>query len=308
MLPVTHGNAVHAAAGPALHLILFAVSLLPFVIRMSGWLYLVAALVLGGVFLGYAWRIYRAYSDALARRTFRYSIVYLAAALRGASGRSLSVASPWRAATAASRSALQEHRYHRRGLGQTLELTDHNGKPRTPGGFSRQGGGRVLRLHALPGHLPDHASRRSRRRLSSSARTRSAFRSCSSPSTRSATRRKRWASTLRPSTRASSGCAATPPQPRRWRSEFKVYFEKSKTGDSYTVDHSAQSYVIDPQGRLRLWCATTASAHLRSAAGDGDLKVRLGGGGWTRQAEAGIAFFIFSRALPRSGGCARRRP
>jgi protein SCO1 len=35
-------------------------------------------------------------------------------------------------------------------------------------------------------------------------------------------------------------------------SEFKIYFEKRKQGDSYTVDHSAQSYVIDPQGRLRL--------------------------------------------------------
>jgi protein SCO1/2 len=34
--------------------------------------------------------------------------------------------------------------------------------------------------------------------------------------------------------------------------EFKIYFEKRKQGDSYTVDHSAQSYVIDPQGRLRL--------------------------------------------------------
>jgi len=35
-------------------------------------------------------------------------------------------------------------------------------------------------------------------------------------------------------------------------SEFKIYFEKRKQGGSYTVDHSAQSYVIDPQGRLRL--------------------------------------------------------
>jgi len=33
--------------------------------------------VLGGVFLGYAWKIYRDYSDMLARKTFRYSIVYL---------------------------------------------------------------------------------------------------------------------------------------------------------------------------------------------------------------------------------------
>jgi protein SCO1/2 len=34
--------------------------------------------------------------------------------------------------------------------------------------------------------------------------------------------------------------------------EFKIYFEKRKQGDSYTVDHSGQSYVLDPQGRLRL--------------------------------------------------------
>jgi protein SCO1/2 len=35
-------------------------------------------------------------------------------------------------------------------------------------------------------------------------------------------------------------------------SEFKIYFEKRKTGETYSVDHSAQLYVIDPQGRLRL--------------------------------------------------------
>jgi len=46
---------------------------------MSGPLYLVAALALGGVFLGYAVALYRRYSDRLARRTFRYSILYLAA-------------------------------------------------------------------------------------------------------------------------------------------------------------------------------------------------------------------------------------
>ena len=39
---------------------------------------------------------------------------------------------------------------------------------------------------------------------------------------------------------------------RRAAQEFKIYFEKRKTGASYTIDHSAQSYVIDPQGRLRL--------------------------------------------------------
>ena len=39
---------------------------------------------------------------------------------------------------------------------------------------------------------------------------------------------------------------------RKAAQEFKIYFEKRKAGDSYSVDHSGQSYVIDPQGRLRL--------------------------------------------------------
>jgi protein SCO1/2 len=39
---------------------------------------------------------------------------------------------------------------------------------------------------------------------------------------------------------------------RRVAKDFKIYFEKRKTGDTYSVDHSGQSYVIDPQGRLRL--------------------------------------------------------
>jgi protoheme IX farnesyltransferase len=79
MLPVTHGARYTRLQVLLYTLILFGVSLLPFAIRMSGWLYLGAALVLGGVFIAYALRIYFAYSDRLARRTFRYSILYLAA-------------------------------------------------------------------------------------------------------------------------------------------------------------------------------------------------------------------------------------
>jgi protoheme IX farnesyltransferase len=45
---------------------------------MSGVAYLAAALALGGIYLWYALRIYFAYSDRIARRAFRYSIVYLA--------------------------------------------------------------------------------------------------------------------------------------------------------------------------------------------------------------------------------------
>jgi len=60
-------------------LILFASALLPFAYGMSGWIYLAAALALNGVFIVYSVGLYVSYSDALARRTFRYSIGYLAA-------------------------------------------------------------------------------------------------------------------------------------------------------------------------------------------------------------------------------------
>jgi heme o synthase len=79
MLPVTHGKEYTRLQVLLYTIILFAVSLLPFAVRMSGWLYLGAALALGAVYLGYAVRLYTAYSDHLARRCFRYSIVYLAA-------------------------------------------------------------------------------------------------------------------------------------------------------------------------------------------------------------------------------------
>jgi protoheme IX farnesyltransferase len=79
MLPVTHGKEYTRLQVLLYTIILFAVSLLPFAVRMSGWLYLATALALGAVYLGYAVRLYSAYSDRLARRCFRYSIVYLAA-------------------------------------------------------------------------------------------------------------------------------------------------------------------------------------------------------------------------------------
>jgi protoheme IX farnesyltransferase len=79
MLPVTHGKPYTRLQVLLYTLILFAVSLLPYAIRMSGLVYLLAAVALGVAFVAYALRIYFAYSDALAQKTFRYSIVYLAA-------------------------------------------------------------------------------------------------------------------------------------------------------------------------------------------------------------------------------------
>jgi protoheme IX farnesyltransferase len=77
MLPITHGSEFTRLQVLLYTLVLFAATLLPFTYRMSGWFYLVSAVLLGGVFIGYAVRLWRHYSDALARRTFRYSILYL---------------------------------------------------------------------------------------------------------------------------------------------------------------------------------------------------------------------------------------
>jgi protoheme IX farnesyltransferase len=77
MLPVTHGNEFTRLHVLLYTLVLFAGTLLPFVSGMSGIVYLVAAVALGIGFTGYAWRLWRSYSDALARQTFRFSILHL---------------------------------------------------------------------------------------------------------------------------------------------------------------------------------------------------------------------------------------
>ncbi len=79
MLPVTHG--VHYTRWQILlyTVLLVVVSVLPWVARMSGIFYLAGALVLGAVFLWYAWRLLDPPDDFFAMRTFRYSIVYLMA-------------------------------------------------------------------------------------------------------------------------------------------------------------------------------------------------------------------------------------
>jgi len=79
MLPVTHGARYTQLNIVLYTVLLLAVSVLPFATRMSGWIYLLSAIALGGGFLWYAVRLYRDYSDALARRTFTFSIFYLSA-------------------------------------------------------------------------------------------------------------------------------------------------------------------------------------------------------------------------------------
>jgi len=77
MLPVTHGTQFTQFHIWLYTIILVATTTLPFAVRMSGLIYLASALVLGAIFLWYAWQVYRHYTDLIARKTFAYSIVYL---------------------------------------------------------------------------------------------------------------------------------------------------------------------------------------------------------------------------------------
>ena len=77
MLPVTHGNAFTRLQILLYTIILFAACLLPYIYGMSSWLYLVVAVILSLGFCGYGFQLWRHYSDELARKTFRFSLIHL---------------------------------------------------------------------------------------------------------------------------------------------------------------------------------------------------------------------------------------
>ncbi|MDO4905447.1 MAG: heme o synthase [Lautropia sp.] len=78
MLPITHGSLFTRLNILLYTILLIIVTALPFAIGMSGLFYLLCALCLGLVFLGLAWQMWRDYSDALAKKTFGFSVLYLA--------------------------------------------------------------------------------------------------------------------------------------------------------------------------------------------------------------------------------------
>ena len=77
MLPITHGMKFTGLQVWLYTIGLAATTLLPFAVGMSGLIYLVAAVPLNAIFLRHSWRVHRNYSDAQARKTFTWSIVYL---------------------------------------------------------------------------------------------------------------------------------------------------------------------------------------------------------------------------------------
>jgi protoheme IX farnesyltransferase len=77
MLPVVHGREYTQRSVFAYTLGLALVTLTPFFVGMSGWFYLAVAVVLNAMFIGHAWQIWHHYSDRMAQKTFRFSILYL---------------------------------------------------------------------------------------------------------------------------------------------------------------------------------------------------------------------------------------
>lgn len=79
MLPVTHGSRFTRLNILLYTVLLLATTMLPYLLLMSGVFYMVCALVLGTIFIGYAIALWRNYSDQLARSMFNFSILYLGA-------------------------------------------------------------------------------------------------------------------------------------------------------------------------------------------------------------------------------------
>lgn len=77
MLPVTHGAEFTQFHVFLYTIMLAATTLIPFAMQMSGLIYLVSAIVLNAIFIGYGWKIWKNYSDALAKKAFTFSIAYL---------------------------------------------------------------------------------------------------------------------------------------------------------------------------------------------------------------------------------------
>jgi protein SCO1/2 len=135
--------------------------------------------------------------------------------------------------------------------GHTLELTDHSGKPRRLEDFR----GKAVVLFFGFTHCPDICPTTladiagSLKKLGPDAERVQVLVVSVDPERDTEEALAKYVTAFDPRFLGLRGdLAAT----QKVAKEFKIYFEKRKQGDGYTVDHSAQSYVIDPQGRLRL--------------------------------------------------------
>ena len=77
MLPVTHGVAFTKLQIVLYTIILFIVSILPYIVLMSGGIYLISAVILSSMFMYYSIRLYFSSDDEIAMKTFNFSIYYI---------------------------------------------------------------------------------------------------------------------------------------------------------------------------------------------------------------------------------------
>ena len=77
MLPVTHGVAFTKLQIVLYTIILFIVSVLPYIVLMSGWIYLFSAITLSSMFMYYSIKLYYSDDNVFAMKTFNFSIYYI---------------------------------------------------------------------------------------------------------------------------------------------------------------------------------------------------------------------------------------
>jgi protein SCO1/2 len=135
--------------------------------------------------------------------------------------------------------------------GKSLALTDHNGRPRTLDEFR----GKAVVLFFGFTHCPDVCPTTladvagAVKSLGADAEKVQVLFVTVDPERDTQEALAKYVTAFDPRFLGLHGDAAAT---RKAAQEFKIYYEKRKTGDTYSVDHSGQSYVIDPQGRLRL--------------------------------------------------------
>ena len=136
--------------------------------------------------------------------------------------------------------------------GKALELTDHTGRARTLQDFR----GKAVVVFFGFTHCPDvcpttlaDASQAIRQLGPDAQRVQVLFVTVD-PERDTKELLARYVTAFDPAFLGLHGDAAAT---QRAAKEFKVYYERRKTGDGYSIDHSAQSYVIDPKGQLRLF-------------------------------------------------------
>jgi protein SCO1/2 len=136
--------------------------------------------------------------------------------------------------------------------GRTLELTDHTGRPRRLEDFR----GKVVVVFFGFTHCPDVCPTTLAdvsqvvKQLGPDAQRVQVLFVTVDPERDTKELLAKYVTAFDPGFLGLYGDAAATQRAAR---EFKVYYEKRKTGDGYSIDHSGQSYVIDPQGRLRLF-------------------------------------------------------